>query len=120
MDLPLGRNVTLYFFVAGLYLTSSMYGLLPPMIFPQIIALLTLCQVGAQHAAPLQRKSKLRPVCGLRAPRRLLNSLTIRQGARWLDSARRCACELICNRFRLRPLSMRRRWLRFLCLLPWT
>src|SRR5882762_835175 len=28
--LPLGRNVTLYFFVAGLYLTSSMYGLLPP------------------------------------------------------------------------------------------
>jgi hypothetical protein len=35
MDLPLGRKVTLYFFVAGLYLTSSMYGLLPPMIFPQ-------------------------------------------------------------------------------------
>src|SRR6266849_4965359 len=34
MDLPLGRNVTLYFFVAGLYLTSSMYGLLPPMIYP--------------------------------------------------------------------------------------
>jgi hypothetical protein len=28
--LPLGRNVTLYFCVAGLYLTSSMYGLLPP------------------------------------------------------------------------------------------
>src|SRR6266446_2142376 len=35
MVLPLGRNVTLNFFVAGLYLTSSMYGLLPPMIFPQ-------------------------------------------------------------------------------------
>jgi hypothetical protein len=34
MVLPLGRNVTLYFFVAGLYLTSSMYGLLPPMIYP--------------------------------------------------------------------------------------
>src|SRR6266566_5333608 len=31
--LPLGRNVTLYFFVAGLYLTSSMYGLVPPMIY---------------------------------------------------------------------------------------
>ena len=30
MDLPLGRKVTLYFFVAGVYLTSSMYGLLPP------------------------------------------------------------------------------------------
>src|ERR1700674_3377680 len=29
--LPLGRNVTLYFFVAGVYLTSSMYGLLPPL-----------------------------------------------------------------------------------------
>src|SRR2546429_1528297 len=34
MVLPLGRNVTLNFFVAGLYLTSSMYGLLPPMLFP--------------------------------------------------------------------------------------
>src|SRR5882672_3881023 len=34
MVLPLGRKVTLYFFVAGLYLTSSMYGLLPPMIYP--------------------------------------------------------------------------------------
>src|SRR2546423_15674606 len=32
--LPLGRNVTLYFFVAGLYLTSSMYGFVPPMEFP--------------------------------------------------------------------------------------
>src|SRR6516162_7157079 len=32
--LPLGRNVTLYFFVAGLYFTSSMYGLLPPMVSP--------------------------------------------------------------------------------------
>src|SRR5437016_9812251 len=31
--LPLGRNVTLYFFVAGLYFTSSMYGLLPPIIY---------------------------------------------------------------------------------------
>src|SRR5580704_14847190 len=30
--LTLGRNVTLYFFVAGVYLTSSMYGLLPPMV----------------------------------------------------------------------------------------
>src|SRR5580704_1792387 len=30
MVLPLGRNVTLNFFVAGVYLTSSMYGLLPP------------------------------------------------------------------------------------------
>jgi len=27
--------VTLYFFVAGLYLTSSMYGLLPPMLSPK-------------------------------------------------------------------------------------
>src|SRR6266853_1959721 len=34
MVLPLGRKVTLYFFVAGLYLTSSMYGLLPPILFP--------------------------------------------------------------------------------------
>src|SRR5207248_11223354 len=34
MVLPLGRNVTLYFFVAGLYLTSSIYGLLPPILFP--------------------------------------------------------------------------------------
>src|SRR5215472_12132749 len=31
--LPLGRNVTLYFFVEGLYLTSSMYGFVPPMQF---------------------------------------------------------------------------------------
>src|SRR6266446_967337 len=31
--LPLGRNVTLYFFMAGLYLTSSIYGLVPPMIY---------------------------------------------------------------------------------------
>src|SRR6516225_11367364 len=29
--LPLGRNVTVYFFVAGLYLTSSMYGFVPPL-----------------------------------------------------------------------------------------
>src|SRR6266576_2679320 len=34
MVLPLGRNVTLNFFVAGLYLTSSIYGLLPPMNYP--------------------------------------------------------------------------------------
>src|SRR5215472_8217989 len=33
--LPLGRNVTLYFFVAGLYLTSSMYGFVPPIIPPK-------------------------------------------------------------------------------------
>src|SRR5438067_6954052 len=30
--LPLGRNVTLNFFVAGLYFTSSIYGLLPPIV----------------------------------------------------------------------------------------
>src|SRR5262249_1774356 len=37
MVLPLGRNVTLYFFVAGLYLTSSMYGFVPPIIFLPIL-----------------------------------------------------------------------------------
>src|ERR1700694_1322468 len=56
MRLPLGRNVTLNFFVAGLYLTSSMYGLLPPILFPpRILATQTSRQVGAQHAASLQR-----------------------------------------------------------------
>src|SRR5437016_1274986 len=55
MVLPLGRNVTLNFFVAGLYLTSSMYGLLPPILFSLILAVLTSRQAGAQHAAPLQR-----------------------------------------------------------------
>src|SRR6266571_7315285 len=35
MVLPLGRNVTLYFFVAGLYLTSSIYGFVPPIIPPK-------------------------------------------------------------------------------------
>src|SRR6184192_900345 len=34
MVLPLGRNVTLNFFVAGLYLTSSIYGFVPPMNYP--------------------------------------------------------------------------------------
>src|SRR5215831_1576640 len=36
MVLPLGRNVTLYFFVAGLYLTSSMYGFVPPILTPEL------------------------------------------------------------------------------------
>src|SRR5215470_14119403 len=30
---PLGRNVTLYFFVAGLYLASSIYGFVPPISY---------------------------------------------------------------------------------------
>src|SRR5258708_1603966 len=34
MVLPLGRNVTLYFFVAGLYLTFFILGVLPPILFP--------------------------------------------------------------------------------------
>src|SRR6266576_770668 len=69
MVLPLGRNVTLNFFVAGLYLTSSIYGLLPPMNYPlkffgryaeRPIAQ-RCCQLGRSAAAPLGRKSRLRP-----------------------------------------------------------
>src|SRR5271156_2158659 len=52
MVLPLGRNVTLYFFVAGLYFTSSMYGLLPPIRFLPTRAPARSVVVGAQHAAP--------------------------------------------------------------------
>src|SRR5713101_4560892 len=59
MVLPLGRNVTLYFFVAGLYLTSSIYGLLPPMIYPlPILAALTSRQARAQRCcAPTNKPS---------------------------------------------------------------
>src|SRR5438132_14278490 len=71
MVLPLGRNVTLYFFVAGLYLTSSMYGLLPPMIYPQKIknggvkpplqfAIINLPAVD--HAAGCRILDRLKPV----------------------------------------------------------
>src|SRR6267154_1654233 len=75
MVLPLGRKVTLYFFVAGLYLTSSMYGLLPPMTLPQKLLraicctpnCVTVLTVGAQHAASLQRKSKPPLTCALRS-----------------------------------------------------
>src|SRR6266496_2810363 len=114
--LPLGRNVTLYFFVAGLYLTSSMYGLVPPMIYsPKRWRYKAAATIrGAQsattdHAAIYDSRHRLatrsgqvspvllitfrpRRACGLRGPLKPPNSSTIPQGARSRDSARRCAC----------------------------
>src|ERR1700743_497189 len=69
--LPLGRNVTLYFFVAGVYLTSSMYGLLPPMVLSpseksELGGVEVLPSWGAACCAPTKSASvKPRPVCGL-------------------------------------------------------
>src|SRR6266851_2134140 len=81
--------------------------------FPLILAALTSRQVGAQHAAPLQRKSKPRPTCGLPAPWKRRNSLAIPLGAPSRDSDRRCVCGLICSRCRLRIRAMRLRWLQY-------
>src|SRR6266446_1477870 len=63
----------------------------------------------AQHAAPLERKLKLRPVCGLLALMKPPNSLTLPRGARWHDSVRRCACESVYSRCRRRIPAMQRR-----------
>src|SRR6266478_4063890 len=67
--LPLGRNVTLYFFVAGLYLTSSMYGLLPPMIYPPKdggvkppLPFVMLNLPTTDHAAGCDSLNRLKPV----------------------------------------------------------
>src|SRR5882724_12925143 len=69
MVLPLGRNVTLYFFVAGLYLTSSMYGLLPPMIYPPKdggmkppLPFVMLNLPTTDHAAGCDSLNRLKPV----------------------------------------------------------
>src|SRR6516225_9556638 len=125
--LPLGRNVTLYFFVAGLYLTSSMYGLVPPMEFlPPVLQGLSHNKArflaplgrtvkasaqleGAWHLCAacrtLQRNLRLRRVSALRAPSRPRCSSTAPQGARLRDSNRQCACGLVCSRCPSRTLS---------------
>src|SRR5438105_12493161 len=120
MVLPLGRNVTLYFFVAGLYLTSSMYGLLPPMLSPKKPKMAAYgrrytsrCSIYLRRIAPrftrveqaegYPTKPRLRPACGLRAPWIRLNSSAIPRGARLRHSVHRCSYGSSCNRFQ-RPL----------------
>src|SRR5882724_9151252 len=108
MVLPLGRNVTLYFFVAGLYLTSSMYGLLPPMIYPPKdggikppLPFVTTAFDGSRYCSatvgtgykPVPPKTfRLRLACGLRGPSRPRSSSAIPRDARSRDSAHQCAC----------------------------
>jgi hypothetical protein len=67
MVLPLGRNVTLYFFVAGVYLTSSMYGLLPPMVLS--FGKIRNSTLGKDYILPSWGAAVLRPYKIVRATR---------------------------------------------------
>src|SRR5256884_1769758 len=64
MVLPLGRNVTLNFFVAGLYFLASIYWFVPPLYYPPLQPFArysarptapTRCQISGTAAAPPRR-----------------------------------------------------------------
>src|SRR5260370_24496047 len=68
MVLPLGRNVTLYFFVAAFYFISLLLRVFPPLIFPLFFCPPIPPRTGATRAAPPQTKTQTPPALAPRPP----------------------------------------------------
>src|SRR6266851_3999728 len=92
MLLPLGRNVTLNFLVAGLYFTSSIYGLLPPIFLPSQYPNEERFLVATLLGMTTQAAARSPPVSCLAAPCSPHCSSSLRQDAASLRSIRQFSC----------------------------